>query len=75
MKPQFSTTSPVQPLLLRAREVAILLGVSESQVLIWARKGADQRLHPIRIPGLRAVRFPRAEVEALARQWCESVVA
>jgi len=60
----------VQPLLLRAREAAILLGVSESQIGIWTRQG---KLHPIRIPDIRATRYPREEVEELARRWCKSV--
>jgi hypothetical protein len=52
--------------------VAVLLGVSESQVGIWSRAGEQQVLHPVRIPGIRAVRFRRDEVEGLARQWCGS---
>jgi excisionase family DNA binding protein len=61
--------SDITPLLLRTREVATLLGVSESQILIWARAG---QLRSIRIPGIRAVRFKRDEVENLAAQWCQA---
>lgn len=60
-------TAAVQPLLLREREAAIALGVSGSQIGIWRREG---RLTPVRLPGLRAVRYSRAEIEALACRWC-----
>ena len=52
-----------------AREQFKILGklaVSESQVLKWERQGL---LHPIRVPGIRAVRYNAAEVEALAEKW------
>jgi excisionase family DNA binding protein len=61
------TQSPsLQPILLRTREVAQLLSVSESQVLNWSRAG---QLHPVTIPGIRATRFRRDEVEQLAARW------
>lgn len=61
-----SDTPHVQPLLLRAREVATTLGVSQSQVGIWTRAGI---LKAVKIPGIRAVRFAREDVEALAHKW------
>ena len=61
----------IQPLLLRTREVATLLGVSESLILIWSRPGPGQLLHPIQIPGIGATRFRREEAERLAAKWCE----
>lgn len=54
-------------LLLREREAAAVLGVSVSQVGAWRRQGL---LTAVRLPGLRAIRYDRAEVEALARRWC-----
>jgi DNA-binding transcriptional MerR regulator len=58
---------PLRPFLLRAREVALLLGVSPSQVEAWRRLGM---LTPVALPGIRAVRFSRDQVEQLARRWC-----
>ena len=58
---------PNGALLVRDTEAAILLSVSTSQIQIWARSGL---LHPVKIPGIRATRFSRAEVEALAHRWC-----
>ena len=55
------------PLLYRPSEAAIVLSVSESQVGIFEREG---QLTPVRIPGIRAKRYAREEVEALARKWC-----
>ena len=57
------------PLFLRRRDTAALFGVSESVVLIWERAG---KLRPIRLPGLRAVRHLREDVEALAREFAKS---
>ena len=56
----------VEPFMLRVRDVAAFLGVSERQIFIWVREGI---LNPVRIPGLRAVRFTREAVERLARKW------
>ena len=54
------------PLLLRRRDVAAALAVSESQVVIWERDGL---LHPVKLPGIRAIRFYREDVDALAASW------
>lgn len=51
------------PLLLRGRDVADALAVSESLIAIFVRRGW---LTPVRIPGIRATRFARQEVEDLA---------
>jgi hypothetical protein len=51
------------PLFLRRRDVAKLYGVSESLVLIMERRGW---LTPVRLPEVRAVRYAREDVEALA---------
>lgn len=61
-----NTPNNIKPILLRYREAAAVLGVSESQVTIWARSGV---LTPIPIPGIRAKRIAIEECEALARRW------
>ncbi|MCA1562182.1 MAG: helix-turn-helix domain-containing protein [Acidobacteria bacterium] len=62
----------VTPLLYRCSEAAIALGVSQSQIEIWRREGL---LHAVRLPGIRAIRFARWEVEALAAAWSEAAGA
>lgn len=54
------------PLLLRVREAAILLAVSERQVWVLIRSKA---LPVVRPPGMRAIRIAREEVEALVEAW------
>jgi excisionase family DNA binding protein len=54
------------PLLLRVRDAAKLLAVSERQVWVLLRNG---ELRPIRPPGIRALRIARADVEALVARW------
>ena len=61
------TDVPPAALLLRDGEAAIVLGVSVSQIAVWTRQGV---FHHVRLPGIRAVRYSRAEVEELARRWC-----
>jgi hypothetical protein len=53
----------VTPSLLRRRDAAAILAVSESQMLRWERQHV---IAPIRIPGLRAVRYRAADVQTLA---------
>lgn len=53
-------------LLDRRRDAARKLAVSESQILKWEREGL---LRPIRVPGIRAVRYAARDVEALAERW------
>ena len=55
-------------LLLRTRDVAAFLGVSRSQVESWRRDGT---LRVFTLPGLRAVRYSREEVERVARRWID----
>jgi predicted site-specific integrase-resolvase len=59
-------------LLDRRRDAARKLAVSESQILKWERDGL---LHPIRVPGIRAVRYDASEVEALAKRWIVNSIA
>ena len=58
-------------LLDRRRDAARKLAVSESQILKWEREGL---LHPIKVPGIRAIRYSASEVDALARQWIANSV-
>ena len=50
-------------LLLRRRDAALMLAVSESQIVKWERAGV---IESVRVPGLRAVRFRAADVRSLA---------
>ena len=59
------TTRP-EALLLRVREVAMLLGVSERQVWMLVRDG---QLPAIRPPGFRVIRIAREDVDAFVRTW------
>lgn len=61
----------MRPVLLRRRDAAAALAVSESQVLAFERAGL---LKPIKIPGIRAVRLAAADVEALAERWRRGLV-
>lgn len=58
-----ATTDTFTPRLLRRRDVARTLGVSERQVLRWQAAGL---LRPIRVLDLRAVRYLPDDVDALA---------
>ena len=60
-----SATVMMSPLLLGARDVGAALSVSESLVAVFVRRGW---LTPVRIPDVRAVRFAREDVEALAQK-------
>ena len=62
-------------ILMRRRDAAVALSVSESQVLKWERAGL---LHPIDLSaigkaagGIRAVRYSSREVEALGQRLIE----
>jgi hypothetical protein len=55
-------------LLDRRRDAALKLGVSEAQVWKFEREGLLRRID---VPGIRAVRYDAAEVDALARSWIE----
>jgi hypothetical protein len=50
-------------ILLRRHDAAAILAVSESQLLKWERAGV---ITPVRIPGLRAVRYRAVDVRSLA---------
>ena len=61
-----SITYRPEALLLRPREVAILIGLSERQVWTLIRNGQLQAVRP---PGIRALRVAREDVEALVQSW------
>lgn len=68
-EPGASAVVTMRPLFLRRRDVAAALAVSESQVVIWERAGL---LRPVKLPGIRAIRFHREDVELLAACWRQS---
>jgi predicted site-specific integrase-resolvase len=55
-------------MLMRRRDAAEILAVSESQILKWEREGL---LHPISMPGIRAIRYRAEEVRALAQRFID----
>jgi hypothetical protein len=56
-------------ILMRRRDAAEALGVSESQVLKFERAGL---LRKIPIPGIRATRYTADNVHSLAQSWIET---
>ena len=56
----------VEPLFLTDEETAIMLGISRRTVNYLASSGRLIAIHP---SGMRARRFARTDVEALADQW------
>jgi len=64
--------SHLTAMLLRRRDAAAVLSVSESQVLRWERQGL---LTPIPVPGLRMIRYDASQVSELARRIVSSVAA
>ena len=59
-------TSIVQPVLLRIRDAAAMLSVSERMVWQLVRSGDLPAIHP---PGIRAIRIAREDVEKLIDRW------
>lgn len=66
-----SPNAGLRPILLRPRDVAALLAISERMVWQLLRAGV---LNPIRPPGVRAVRIARTDVDALVDRWRASGV-
>lgn len=56
----------VQPILLRIRDAAAMLAVSERSVWQLVRAGELPAIHP---PGMRAIRIARHDVEKLVERW------
>jgi excisionase family DNA binding protein len=54
------------PLLLRIRDSATILAVSERTVWALIRSGDLRAVHP---PGLRAIRIARDDIDALVARW------
>jgi excisionase family DNA binding protein len=64
----------VEPMLLRIRDAAAMLSVSERSIWQLVRAGELPAIHP---PGMRAIRIARHDVENLVERWhnhAESVV-
>jgi excisionase family DNA binding protein len=59
-------TSIVQPVLLRIRDAAAMLSISERSVWQLVRSGELPAIHP---PGMRAIRIAREDVEKLIERW------
>jgi excisionase family DNA binding protein len=59
-------TSIVQPVLLRIRDAAAMLSISERSVWQLVRSGELPAIHP---PGMRAIRIAREDVEKLIDRW------
>jgi predicted site-specific integrase-resolvase len=55
----------VEPILVRRRDTAAALGVSESQVLQWERQGL---LPVVKLPGIRASRHRYEDVKRLGKK-------
>lgn len=58
--------SKTQPVLLRIRDAAAMLSVSERSIWQLIRAGELRAIHP---PGMRAVRIGRDDVENLVERW------
>ena len=56
----------IEPMLLRIRDAAAMLSVSERSVWQLLRAGEPRAIHP---PGMRAIRIARADVEKLVERW------
>lgn len=58
--------SPTEPVLLRIRDAAAMLSVSERSIWHLIRCGELRAIHPA---GMRAMRIARRDVENLVEQW------
>jgi excisionase family DNA binding protein len=59
-------TSTMEPVLLRIRDAASVLSISERSVWQLVRSGELPAIHP---PGMRAIRIARHDVENLVERW------
>jgi len=67
-----SIAAPIEPLLLRDDEAAVLLGVSRRTVATLAAAGQLTPIHPA---GMRMRRFARAELVSLAERWIQNATS
>lgn len=58
--------SHTEPLLLRIRDAAAMLSVSERSIWHLIRSGELRAIHPA---GMRAIRIARRDVENLVERW------
>ena len=63
---QTTKRSESQPVLLRIRDAAAMLAVSERSVWQLIRTGQLSAIHPL---GMRAIRIARHDVENLVERW------
>ena len=56
----------IKPVLLRIRDAAAMLSVSERSIWQLVRAGELPAIHP---PGMRAIRIARHDVENLVERW------
>jgi len=56
----------IKPVLLRIRDAAAMLSVSERSIWELVRAGELPAIHP---PGMRAIRIARHDVENLVERW------
>jgi len=56
----------IEPMLLRIRDAAAMLSVSERSIWQLVRAGELPAIHP---PGMRAIRIARHDVENLVDRW------
>jgi excisionase family DNA binding protein len=61
-----TTRSDTPPLLLRIRDAAAMLSVSERSIWHLIRSGELRAIHP---EGMRAIRIARRDVENLVERW------
>ncbi len=64
------TDTTQTPLLLRDRDVAVILGISRA--LVWKLSSTGELPSPIRIPGTRAARWQRDDIIATVARWTEA---
>ena len=58
--------SQTEPVLLRIRDAAAMLSVSERSIWQLIRSGELPAIHPV---GMRAIRIARTDVENLVERW------
>jgi excisionase family DNA binding protein len=61
-----TTKSQAEPMLLRIRDAAAMLSVSERSIWHLIRSGELRAIHPA---GMRAIRIARRDVENLVEHW------
>jgi excisionase family DNA binding protein len=63
---RIASRAETEPVLLRIRDAAAMLSVSERSIWQLIRSGQLRAIHP---PGMRAIRIARQDVENLVHRW------